>query len=238
MNDNICFVMMPFGQPYEEYYTQIYVPAIEKNNLLPRRADSLYRPSPILHDIWDFISRSTLIVADITGRNPNVMYELGLAHAIAKPAIIISNNIEDVPFDLRSLRILLYDVNKPNWGTELSNAIQNSIKEIIVSPIDAVLPTFIKIRPTKQEDVSDLKRDVIEIKQYLYKINEEIEYSLTRPPTSNILDREDYAKAVKEANELYFNGGLDLSEIKEAIIKKYNTTYEAAADIIDIARGR
>ena len=149
MPEQICFVMMPFGQPYEQYYTQIYIPAIEKNNLVPRRADSLYRPSPILHDIWDFISRSTLVVADITGRNPNVMYELGLAHAIAKPAIIISNNIEDVPFDLRSLRILLYDVNQPDWGNVLSTAIQNSIREIIISPIEAVLPTFIKIRHSK-----------------------------------------------------------------------------------------
>ena len=228
--------MMPFGGEYEQYYTQIYVPAIEKNNLSPRRADNLYRPSPILHDIWDFINQSEMVIADITGRNPNVMYELGLAHAIAKPAIIISNNIEDVPFDLRALRILLYDVKKPNWGTELSNAIYNSIKEISISPIDAVLPTFIKVRPTKQDEVSDLKRDIVEIKQYLYKIDEDMENNISSHTASNILNRQDYNNAINEAHDLYFTGGLDLSELKEALVYKYGVSYQAASDIIDLAR--
>lgn len=230
--------MMPFGEPYEQYYTQIYVPAIEQNGLQSRRADSLYRPSPILHDIWEYINDSILVIADITGRNPNVMYELGLAHAIAKPAIIISNNIDDVPFDLRALRILLYDVKKPNWGAELSAAIQNSIKEITISPIEAVLPTFIKVRPSKQEEVSDLKKDIIEIKQYLYKINDDLEDNSSHPPTSYILDRDEYNEAVNYAHELYFSGGLDLSEIKQAITSKYHVSYQAASDILDLARTR
>jgi hypothetical protein len=238
MSKTICFVMMPFGNPYDEYYSEIYLQAIEKSGLVPKRADSLYRPSPILHDIWEFINDSALVIADITGRNPNVMYELGLAHAIAKPAIIISDNIDDVPFDLRALRILLYDVKKPNWSLQLENAIQSAIKEITISPIEAVLPTFIKVRPSKQDEVSDLKRDLVEIKQYLYKIDEDLMSQSANKDESIVLDRDQYTKAIKYAHDLYFSGGLDLAELKEAIVYKYGVTYQAASDILDLARNK
>lgn len=227
--------MMPFGGDFEDYYKEIYHPAIEECDLLPRRADSIYRPSPILHDIWSFINDSFLVIADITGRNPNVMYELGLAHAIAKPAIIISNSIDDVPFDLRALRILLYNTNKPNWATELKKSIVRSIKEIITSPSDSILPTFLNVTTSKKEEVSEVKKDLIEIKQYLYRLNlEDEEEDNQRKP--KILSSEEYGEAIRDAHKLYYDQGLDMLEIKSYLLSKYGMGTYSAQDIISIVR--
>src|SRR4051794_9506809 len=95
-----CFTIMPFGDWFDDYYDQIYVPAITTAGLVARRADDLYRPSAIVHDIWEMTCAAKIILADLTGKNPNVFYELGLAHAIAKPAVLVAESIADVPFDL------------------------------------------------------------------------------------------------------------------------------------------
>ena len=60
-----------------------------------------------MEDIWQGIKQSAVLLADLTDRNPNVFYELGLAHGIARPAVLVTDRIEDVPFDLRSLRLLV-----------------------------------------------------------------------------------------------------------------------------------
>lgn len=106
-----CFVLAPFGLPFDRYYSNIFVPAVQDAGLLPIRADSLFRPSPIMDDIWRFVRGATVLIADLTTKNPNVFYELGLAHAIAKPVILVANTIDDVPFDLRGLRVLTYGPN-------------------------------------------------------------------------------------------------------------------------------
>lgn len=111
-----CFTIMPFGGWFDEYYESIYCPAIEAAGLKPCRADDLYRPSTIVTDIWSYTQSSKLVLADLSGKNPNVFYELGLAHALAKPAILVTEAIDDVPFDLRALRVLEYNKNQPRWG--------------------------------------------------------------------------------------------------------------------------
>lgn len=231
MKKNTCFVMMPFDNSFEEYYKDIYQPAIESCHLQARRADSIYRPSPILHDIWDFINDSELVIADITGRNPNVMYELGLAHAIAKPAIIITNNINDVPFDLKALRILVYNTNKPSWAIDLKNSIIKSIHEIKSSPTDAILPTFLKVATNKREEVSEIKKDLIDIKQYLYRLDFEgsEHFNEIKP---RVLNQEEYNNAIKDAHNFYYDQGLDISQIKVELMKKYMMSSYTAEDVL------
>lgn len=173
INENTCFVIMPFGGFFDHYFRDIYKPAIEESGLIPKRADDIYRPSTIIQDIWNLTKDSKLVLADLTGKNANVFYELGLAHALAKPAILITESIEFVPFDLRALRVIEFDKNYPNWGTILKEKIKISIKETLSSPLNSVLPTFLEIkddvkqkgRITKQEKaILELKQDVELIK--------------------------------------------------------------------------
>jgi hypothetical protein len=153
--ENICFTIMPYGEWHDHYYENIYAPAIAAADLTPKRADELSLPGAITHGIWILANQASVILADLTGKNPNVFYELGLGHALAKPAILVTDrNGEEVPFDLRSLRVIYYDKNDPYWGDKLKADIRTAIKEVLASPEDAALPTFLindQINSLRQE---------------------------------------------------------------------------------------
>jgi hypothetical protein len=113
VNNRTCFVISPFGGWFDGYHGDVFKPAISAAGLHPCRADDLYRPSSIIHDIWDYVQKAEILLADLTGKNPNVLYELGLAHALGKPVVMVTQSLEDVPFDLRNLRVIAYDLRNP-----------------------------------------------------------------------------------------------------------------------------
>jgi hypothetical protein len=159
-----CFVIMPFIQPFDRYYLNIFVPAIEAAGLKPLRADSIFSPSTIMADVWRFTRESVVVLADVTGKNPNVFYELGLAHAAGKPVVIVTNSLEDVPFDLKGLRVIEYDKQNEAWGAILRENITVSIKATIDDPERAVPAIFLEhqiSRPLK--DIDPLSLQVREI---------------------------------------------------------------------------
>ena len=156
---NTAFVISPFGEPFDTYFTHVLKPALEDAGLYAVRGDSLYRPTTIVDDIWQGIRDAKLLVAELTGRNPNVFYELGLAHAISKPVILLSESIEDVPFDLRSIRVLVYDKNHPDWGSRLRAALTKAIEEVLKSPTTAIPSTFkVAVQTTPPEESETLLR--------------------------------------------------------------------------------
>jgi hypothetical protein len=170
-----CFTIMPFGGWFDAYYADIYVPAIEEVGLKPHRADDLYRPSAIVHDIWEYTKQSRIVLADLTGKNPNVFYELGLAHALAKPAVLVAQSMDDIPFDLRALRVLLYDKNAPDWGTILKEKIGSALKEVLGAPEEAVLPAFLNVKGTSgAPSVTESEKRFLELKQELDLLRNEV----------------------------------------------------------------
>jgi hypothetical protein len=172
---DICFVIMPFGGWLDDYYQDIYCPAIVAAGLEPHRADDLFRPSTIVTDIWSYTKRARLILADLSGKNPNVFYELGLGHALAKPAILVAESMDDVPFDLRALRVLVYDKNAPDWGQLLKSKVQSAIKEVLATPAEAVLPAFLETRGgTPKPTVTPHEKELLDIRQQLELLREEM----------------------------------------------------------------
>jgi hypothetical protein len=133
-----CFVISPFGDPFDDYYEKIYKPAIEAANLESIRGDEVYGTGAIIDDIFREILESELVLCDSTGRNPNVNYELGIAHALKKPAVIITQDINDVPFDYRHLRVITYDQKKVDWSQQLNAAISKTILSVLSSPNKAI----------------------------------------------------------------------------------------------------
>ena len=134
-----CFVMMPFALPVGGYYSSIYEPAIKKAGLTPVRADTdIFATGKIIEQIWSGLKRAKVLVAELTGRNPNVLYELGLAHALHKPVVLISSNELDVPFDVRHVRVIYYDVNDPFWGDKLIAKVAENIVSAIKNPEEAI----------------------------------------------------------------------------------------------------
>jgi hypothetical protein len=139
-SSDTCFVMMPFGNPIGGYYELIYEPAIKKAGLTPVRADTdIFGTGKIIDQIWSGLQTAKVLVAELTGRNPNVLYELGLAHALHKPVVLVSSNEGDVPFDVRHVRVIYYEVTDPFWGEKLIAKVAENIVSAIKNPNDAIL---------------------------------------------------------------------------------------------------
>lgn len=137
--EDSCFVIMPFAAPLGNHYTQIFEPAIEKAGLRPLRADNdIFATGKIMDQVWRGISSAKVLVAELTSRNPNVFYELGIAHAMKKPVVLISSNEGDVPFDVRHIRVIYYDVNDPFWGDKLMRKVTENITSALSNPEEAI----------------------------------------------------------------------------------------------------
>jgi hypothetical protein len=103
-----AFVIMPFKQEYRELYDNFISKLLIDKGLKTKRADEIFGNRPIIADIIENIQKSRLIVAFVTEINPNVLYEIGVAHAINKDVIILTPNVEKLPFDIRHLRCIQY----------------------------------------------------------------------------------------------------------------------------------
>lgn len=97
------------------------------------RLDQVAAPGSITEQLYAAIEESDLIICDITNSNPNVMYELGYAHALSKPVILISQRSERMPFDVRSVRTLFYDTELGPSNDSVSE-LETLIKEALQNP--------------------------------------------------------------------------------------------------------
>jgi hypothetical protein len=132
--------MMPFSDPVGNYYRTIYEPAIKRAGLRPVRADDdMFTTGKIIEQVWSGIQTAKVLVAELTGRNPNVFYELGLAHALQKPVVLVSSNEKDVPFDVQHIRVIYYNVFDPFWGDKLIAKISENVLSAIQNPGEAIL---------------------------------------------------------------------------------------------------
>jgi hypothetical protein len=137
--DDSCFVVMSFAPPIGGYFQTIYEPAIKKAGLRAVRADAdIFGTGKIVDQIWSGINAAKVLVAELTTRNPNVFYELGLAHAKEKPVVLVSSNEGDVPFDLKHIRVIYYDTTDPFWGQKLIDKVAENIISALKNPEEAV----------------------------------------------------------------------------------------------------
>ena len=134
-NKPVAFVIMPFEDDLKPVYDEFIKPILSESGYEVKRADDIESQQNILRDIVESIYSSDLIVADLTDTNPNVFYELGLAHAFKRQVILITQSVDEVPFDLRSQRLLEYDLRfdkmneaKDTLGKYARGALDGSVK--------------------------------------------------------------------------------------------------------------
>ncbi|PXF59207.1 MAG: hypothetical protein C4B59_11925 [Candidatus Methanogaster sp.] len=127
-SSNLCFVIMSFRSEYDLVYHQLIKPAAETSGLKVLRANDIYSPGVLTEQIKAAIHQSRICIAEVTNNNPNALYEVGIAHTLSKPTILLSQSVEQIPFDLRSLRFIIYDMKKPDRAKE---NIEGTIKEIL-----------------------------------------------------------------------------------------------------------
>ena len=122
--------MMPFGQGFTDVYRAIQIAAAQ-NIMECNRADDIWDNPAIIDDVAALIDRSSIVVVDCTGKNPNVFYELGLAHAWGKEVIIITQNAADIPFDLQHIRYIQY-LNNNEGREELTRRLSARVSSLRV----------------------------------------------------------------------------------------------------------
>jgi hypothetical protein len=105
-----AFVAMPYGPAWFQPVRDIVVTTASAAGFKAEVSKDLARPRSITDQIWQGIRRSDVVVADISGHNPNVFYELGLAHALGKEVIVMVQGAERSPFDISTERFLSYNV--------------------------------------------------------------------------------------------------------------------------------
>jgi hypothetical protein len=107
VQDDLIFLLMPFNLDYAETYSTVKN-VCQEAGFRCLRGDEKVVSGEILRHILNEIVKARLVIADITGRNPNVFYELGIAHALGKPVLLISQTSQDIPFDISHVRVLTY----------------------------------------------------------------------------------------------------------------------------------
>ncbi|ESZ60129.1 hypothetical protein X728_16815 [Mesorhizobium sp. L103C120A0] len=108
--------MMPFEAGFAPVYRAIEAAAVEAN-MRCNRADNIWEHHTVIQDVVSLIDRSSIVVCDLSGRNPNVFYEAGIAHSLGREVILITRQPEDVPFDLRHIRYIHYHNNDQGLAT-------------------------------------------------------------------------------------------------------------------------
>ena len=206
----VAFVIMPFSDAFNHVFNQLIRPALEGYEVI--RADSHLDQQNILQNIVEGIHRADLVIADVTGMNANVMYELGAAHALGKPTVMMSQSISGLPFDLRSYLVQAYAPS----GQE-ADAFSERLREIgkkhiaglvrFGNPITDFLPHVALISETKQ-DVPSAPADVHD-ENYGF-----LDYSA---------DMEEYGELVLgqfgQLNALSFQLTADVRELAPAVAK-------------------
>jgi len=124
--NQICFVIQGFDERLWPVYRDVIKPAVKRCGLTCIRADELFTPGAMIRKILDCINEARVVIADLTGSKPNVLYETGLSHGLNKRVILITQE-DDVPSDLKHLEYIRY-TDSIKGATELKESLEHAIK--------------------------------------------------------------------------------------------------------------
>ena len=165
MDKKTCFVVSVIGKENskerthaDDVFNHIIEPALA-NEFDVTRADKIYHADKIDNKIFQSLKNSDLVVADLTGKNPNVFLEVGYRMALGKPIIfLVQKNSEPLPFDIQSINICHYDILGDKVLAEASKA-KNYIEKTVKTF------TFDKEEDTPVEEITtnELKKILLNI---------------------------------------------------------------------------
>ena len=140
-----AFVVMQIGakdsserKRADEIYTYIIAPAVSDAGLDPYRADLDFSPGAITSKMLSELLSARVVIADLTGRNPNVFYELGITHSFARPLISIADSSRSLPFDAKDERVIELGEYPSSGlpyvqGEQAKAALKESLKVVLTS---------------------------------------------------------------------------------------------------------
>ena len=129
IKSDLCFVLMPLHDPFTSIFEQHIKPIAKARGLTAIKANDINSNKPIMEDVWKHLNQSRLVIADLTDSNPNVFYELGIAHTIGKEVIMVSQHTTRVPFDVGHARYIEYVF--PSGIEKFDSRLKETIKQVL-----------------------------------------------------------------------------------------------------------
>jgi hypothetical protein len=137
-----CFVVMPFRPELNYFYLYLQRYLKDKHGLKVERGDHQILTKAIMEKVRDQIVEADLLLGDVTSGNPNVFYEIGLAHAIGKPVIFLTQDPPaNAPVDIRQFEFIHYDLQRHE---EFLSKLDNAIKNIFVGNYRTLYDTALR----------------------------------------------------------------------------------------------
>jgi hypothetical protein len=144
----VCFFLTPIGEPNSPERGR--ADRIQKyilNEVLAAkfkvvRADELPQPGSITHQIIKLLFDADLIIADLTGGNANVVYELAIRHAFNKISVHLIDKAQKIPFDLKDERTIVFDLQDPASNDECKKELAKIIKIMSQRKFEYSSPVF------------------------------------------------------------------------------------------------
>lgn len=136
-----CFVVSPIGgegtgirKRADQLYTHIIRPACYECGFKTVRIDEVNLPGSITQEIIDHLLNDELVIADLTGDNPNVFFEIGYRTSTSKPIIHLKQKGGKIPFDIANIRVFDYDLNDLDLAADAKEKLKKVIKSLDYLP--------------------------------------------------------------------------------------------------------
>lgn len=166
-SERTCYVIMPFDERYYSTYAEAIRPAVTRVSELRGerwrcvRADDVRVPGSITKEIITSLHTADVVIADLTANNPNVLYELGVAHSGGRTTIMITQDFEALPFDVNTYRVHPYDPSKQGLQN-LREYLSDTIADVLTGRMKMTNPVRDHAPLQQAEMILNLK-DVTEI---------------------------------------------------------------------------
>jgi hypothetical protein len=183
-----CFVISPIGEidsdirkRSDQVFKHIISPAAEQYGYGTIRADLISEPGLITTQVIQHIIEDSLVVADLSGRNPNVYYELALRHAIKKPLIQLISKGEPLPFDVAGMRTIIIDHHDLDNVEESKEEIGRQIKALESNPdlIDNPISFAMNLKALRESDNPE-KRTLADLISSMTQLRSDVSGVVTR----------------------------------------------------------
>lgn len=214
---NICFVISPIGsdgtdihRKFKDVLDYVIKPAVEKSgyDLKVIRADDIKQSGSIIKDILQSLLESYVVIADLTNQNPNVFYELGVRHALKPRTILISEKADDIPFDLKDYRTIIYE-NTAKGVSIFHKKIKEFLDAMKKDPDRPDNPVLDKIGSIIEGSLKDLQNENTELRERLNALakgDKPTKKESVAPKNSDIFERVKRILALLNADRQIFSG--------------------------------
>lgn len=240
----ICFIVSPIGpegsdirKRADKVLKHIIRPPLEECGYVVQRADNIADPGLITTQVIDKIRDSELVVADLTGHNPNVFYELAVRHAVAKPFIQIVELGETIPFDIAGFRTIHVDHTDLDSAADAAQEIKNQVGAIEKDDFKLVTPISFSVDMTAYANSDDQESIYIsklfDVVSSMQSQVHAIQYHLAaesrrRSKESSILAEDDAFQRELERLKYERDKALYEKDNRETEIQKAKSNYKSA----------